>query len=43
MYETERLIQELAKFQIDTDNIVVNQVLFPPPGNELTLADQLLY
>jgi arsenite-transporting ATPase len=29
MYETERLIQELAKFQIDIKNIVINQVLYP--------------
>ncbi len=32
MYETERLAIELAKFEIDIHNIVINQVVFPETG-----------
>jgi arsenite-transporting ATPase len=39
MYETERLVQELAKYEIDVTNIIVNQVLYPDLRDHCGLCD----
>ncbi|KAL9054871.1 MAG: hypothetical protein Q9162_003904 [Coniocarpon cinnabarinum] len=39
LYETERMIQELSSYEIDTHCIVVNQLLFPKQGSHCDYCD----